>query len=99
MTIVQRIGKPDYIITMICNPNWKEIKENLFNNDLVINKPDIVAKVFHGKVKEFLNELHKKSIFGRYIAYTYVIKFQKRGLSHMSNSAKLLKFELDRNWK
>ena len=83
MTIVQRLGKPDYFITITCNPNWKVIKENLFNNDSVINRPDIVAKVFHGKVKEFLNEVDKKSIFGRCIAYTYVIEFQKRGLSHM----------------
>ena len=83
MTIVQRLGKPDYFITKTCNPNWKEIKENLFNNDLVIIIPDIIAKVFHGKVKEFLNEVDKKFIFGRCIAYTYVIEFQKRGLSHM----------------
>ena len=48
MTIVQRLGKPDYFIIMTCNTNWKEIKENLFNNDLVIDRPDIVAKVFHG---------------------------------------------------
>ena len=76
MTIVQRPGKPDYFITMTCNPNWKEIKENLFNNDSVINRPDIVTKVFHGKVKEFLNEVDKQSIFGRCIAYIYVIEFQ-----------------------
>ena len=83
MIIVQRLGNPDYFITMTCNPNWKEIKENLFNDDLVINRPDIVTKVFHGKVKEFLNEVDKKSIFGRCIAYIYVIEFQKRGLPHM----------------
>ena len=40
---------------MTCNPNWKEIKKNLFNNDLVINRPNIIVKVFNGKVKEFLN--------------------------------------------
>ena len=45
MTIVQRLGKPDYFITMTCNPNWKEIKENLFNNNLVINRPDIVESI------------------------------------------------------
>ena len=36
---------------------------NLFNNDLVINRPDIVEKVFHGKVTEFLNEVDKKIHF------------------------------------
>ena len=24
ITIVQRLGKPDYFITMTCNPNWKD---------------------------------------------------------------------------
>ena len=59
MTIVQRLGKRDYFITITCNPNLKKIKENLFNNDLVINRPDIVAKVFYEEVKEFLNEVYK----------------------------------------
>ena len=35
------------------------------------------------KIKEFLNEVDKKSIFRRFIAYTYIIEFQKRGLPHM----------------
>ena len=29
MAIVRRFGKPDLFITMTCNPNWKEIQENL----------------------------------------------------------------------
>ena len=55
----------------------------VFNNDLVTNRPDIVAKVFHEKVKKFLNEVDKKSILGRCIVYSYVIEFQKRELPHM----------------
>jgi hypothetical protein len=29
MAIVQRFGKPDYFITMTCNPYWEEITSNL----------------------------------------------------------------------
>ena len=58
---------------MICSPNWKKIK--IFNNDLVINRPDIVAKVFHRKVKEYLNEVDK-SIFGRYGQISGTFEFE-----------------------
>ena len=29
MAIVGKTGKPDIFLTMTCNPNWKEIQENL----------------------------------------------------------------------
>jgi len=32
MAIVRKYGKPDVFITMTCNPNWLEIKENLLSN-------------------------------------------------------------------
>jgi hypothetical protein len=38
--------------------------------------------VFKIKLKELINDIHKKHILGRTIARIYVIEFQKRGLSH-----------------
>jgi hypothetical protein len=38
--------------------------------------------VFKIKLKELINDIHKKHILGRTIAGIYVIEFQKRGLSH-----------------
>ena len=35
---------------MPCNPNWKEISENLEHYETAIDRPDIVVKVFHQKV-------------------------------------------------
>ena len=32
MSIVQEFQKPDLFITFTTNPNWKEIQENLFEN-------------------------------------------------------------------
>ncbi|XP_074096362.1 uncharacterized protein LOC141525697 [Cotesia typhae] len=34
MAIVRKHGKTDLFITMTCNPNWKEIKENLLEDTL-----------------------------------------------------------------
>jgi hypothetical protein len=38
--------------------------------------------VFKFKLKELINDIHKKHIMGRTIVGIYVIEFQKRGLSH-----------------
>jgi hypothetical protein len=38
--------------------------------------------VFKIKLKELINDIHKKYILGCTIAGIYVIEFQKRGLSH-----------------
>ena len=56
MTLVQKYGKPDLFITMTCNPKWSEIVENVKQNEEIINRPDIVVKVFCQKIK-YLIEL------------------------------------------
>jgi hypothetical protein len=38
--------------------------------------------VFKIKLKELINDIHKKHILGHTIARIYVIEFQKRGLPH-----------------
>ncbi|KAK4849868.1 hypothetical protein QYF36_001540 [Acer negundo] len=35
MALVQRFGKPDIFLTMTCNPNWPELKQELGVNDEV----------------------------------------------------------------
>ncbi|UYV67820.1 hypothetical protein LAZ67_5002140, partial [Cordylochernes scorpioides] len=82
MAIVRKYGKPDLFITMTCNPKWLEITENL-NGSSVVNRPDIVSRVFNLKSKELIRDLIKNQIFGKVVAYVYTIEFQKRGLPHM----------------
>lgn len=83
MSLVQTYGKPDLFITMTCNPKWKEITENIGKNEEIINRPDIVVRVFYQKFKQLKEEILKKNILGECIAHTYVIEFQKRGLPHV----------------
>jgi hypothetical protein len=54
MAIVRKYGKPDFFITMTCNPMWKEIRENLEVWQKVEHRPDLVARVFNLKLKELL---------------------------------------------
>ncbi|XP_060959102.1 uncharacterized protein LOC115699801 [Cannabis sativa] len=82
MALVQRYGKPDIFLTMTCNPNWKEITNELSQHEEAQNRPDLVARVFHAKLEELKEKLFKREIFGKVAAYVYVIEHQKRGLPH-----------------
>ena len=82
MAIVRRFGKPDLFITMTCNPNWPEIKEALLPQQTASDRPDIVVRVFMIKMKNLIDQLTRKHILGKVIAFVYVIEFQKRGLPH-----------------
>jgi Helitron helicase-like domain at N-terminus len=52
-----------------------------------MDRPDIVARVFHMKQRQLLEEIRDKGNhpgwFGRYMAVTWTIEYQKRGLPHM----------------
>ncbi|CAA2976046.1 Hypothetical predicted protein [Olea europaea subsp. europaea] len=82
MSIVQRYGKPDIFLTMTCNPNWLEIRQELKHDDEIQNRPDLIAHIFKAKLEELKNDLFKENIFGLVVAHIYVIEFQKRGLPH-----------------
>ncbi|XP_071926366.1 uncharacterized protein [Coffea arabica] len=82
MTLVQRYGKPDIFLTMTCNQNWPEIRKELGSTDTIDNRLDLVSRIFRAKLELLKHEVIKKQIFGKVAAHTYVIEFQKRGLSH-----------------
>ena len=51
MAIVARFGKPDFFVTLTCNPHWREIWENLYPGQHTTDRPDLVARVFMLKVE------------------------------------------------
>uniref|UniRef100_A0A453JV05 ATP-dependent DNA helicase n=1 Tax=Aegilops tauschii subsp. strangulata TaxID=200361 RepID=A0A453JV05_AEGTS len=82
MALVRRYGKPDIFLTMTCNPNWDEIRQELYPGQTPQDRPDLVVRVFRAKLEELKNKLLKKDILGKVRAYVYVVEFQKRGLPH-----------------
>ncbi|XP_073305878.1 uncharacterized protein [Primulina huaijiensis] len=70
LTLVQRYGKSDIFLTMTSNPNWPEIKALCLPSDEIQNRPDLVARIFRAKLQVLKDELLKKAIFGRVVAYT-----------------------------
>ncbi|XP_053149050.1 LOW QUALITY PROTEIN: uncharacterized protein LOC128343641 [Hemicordylus capensis] len=85
MAIVRKYGKPDLFmrsVTMTRNPKWNEIEDNLEQGQTAAARPDIVARVFHLKLRSLIDDICKNHIFGPPTAIVYVIEFQKRGLPH-----------------
>ena len=62
---VRKYGKPDYFITVTCNPAWPDINEALLPGQNAADQPDIVARVFRGQLNKLLHEIVEDSIFGR----------------------------------
>ncbi len=82
MAICRWAGCPDAFITFTCNPQWLEIKRALLLGQQPQDRPDLLTRVFKIKLKDLINDIHKKHILGRTIAGLYVVEFQKRGLPH-----------------
>lgn len=80
MALVQRFGKPDVFLTMICNLSWPEIKAVLGPNEEAQNRPDLTSRVFRAKMEQLKDDIVKRLLFGTIVAFVYVIEFQKRGL-------------------
>ena len=83
MAIVRKYGKPDYFITMTCNPKWPEIMEALLPGQKAHDRPDIVAMIFKQKMEQLMKDLTAGGCFGQIVAFLYCVEFQKRGLPHV----------------
>ena len=69
--------------TITCNPNWHEIRENLNDGEMPLDRPDLVTCVVKLKKQQLIRDLGIEMIFGKMIARTHSIEFQKRGFPHM----------------
>jgi hypothetical protein len=50
MALVRRFGKPDIFLTMTYNPNWDEIKCELYPSQTPQDHLDLVVRVFRAKL-------------------------------------------------
>jgi hypothetical protein len=82
MYLVTYFGKSNLFITFIANPNWEKIITALFKGQTIINKPNIIARMFRAKSKDLIGQIRNNEIFEKVLALIYIIKYQKRGLSH-----------------
>lgn len=83
MTYVRKYGRPDLFITFTCNPKWTEIQEALSARQKPQDRHDIIARIFHLKVKKMMHVLTKGNVFGPTRCYMLTVEWQKRGLPHV----------------
>jgi hypothetical protein len=57
------------------NPNWEKIITALFKGQTVINRPNIIARVFRAKLKDLIGQIRNNEIFGKVPALIYTIKY------------------------
>ena len=82
MAIIRKHGRPAYFITFTANPQWPEIRDHLLPGQIPSDRPDLIARVFHLRLKELLDDVTRKHWLGQAHAWTWVVEFQKRGLPH-----------------
>jgi Helitron helicase-like domain at N-terminus len=93
LTIAAHSGNPTFFITMTCNSDWPEIKEQLRPGQDFSDIPCDVIRVFKQKLS--LLEQCLKTLFpnaGHLLYLIHSVEFQKRGLPHAHI---LCKFEHD----
>ena len=61
-------GAPDIFSTFTCNPKWLEITEALEHGERPHNRPDIVVRVYHMKLTEYLDQIKAGQAFGKIVA-------------------------------
>ncbi|KAJ1268745.1 hypothetical protein BS78_07G158400 [Paspalum vaginatum] len=69
-------GPPDLFITFTCNPKWSEITSCLLPDEHPNDRPDIIARVFHMKLRQLLDDLHSGKIFGPILALLFLISVE-----------------------
>ena len=82
IALFQHFGHPHFFLTMTCNPNWPEIQDQLNPGETALDRPDLVARVFKLKKQQLIKDLENEMIFGKLVARTHSIEFQKRGFPH-----------------
>jgi len=83
IAIVRHFGKPSLFITFTANPKWVEIANELLPGQNAGDRPDLVARVFNLKVRDLLDQIRHKEIFGPWLGWVWTIEYQKRGLPHL----------------
>ena len=74
----QRFGSADGFLTYTFNANCREIKEQLSPGETALDRPDLVARVFKLKKDQLIRDLSSEHIFGKMLARTHTIEYQKR---------------------
>ena len=69
ISLVQKFGKPDLFITMMCNLGWEEIQNELLPTQTAQDCLDLLARFFKSKFEELKDDIMVKEVLERVIVY------------------------------
>jgi Helitron helicase-like domain at N-terminus len=82
LALARFFSKPDFFLTVTANPNWVDITAELPAGQQPSDRPDLIARVFHEKLRLLMAKI-KSGALGKWVGHVYTIEFQKRGLPHV----------------
>ena len=70
MAICRVFGPPDLFVTFTCNTKWKEIADAIRfeTGQQPCDRSDVIVRVFHMKVDEFIADIRQGKTFGPVLA-------------------------------
>lgn len=75
MTYVRAYGRLDLFITFTCNPQWEEIRKNLYTGQAAHDRHNITARAFQQKLKSLRDLIVNHHVCGETQCWMYSICF------------------------
>lgn len=85
MALVKTFGHLSLFITMTANTKWPKILPKLLPGQLPKDRPNLLARVYHMKLKELHLDVMKRMHLGVCVSDVHTVEFQKRGSPHTHN--------------
>ena len=76
--LIRKFNKYIFFIIFICNSHWEKFKRNLFHVVDIVNRFDLMIKVFQLKFKKLLRDFIERHVMKMMNAHIYVIEFSKK---------------------
>ena len=86
MALMNRKGSPSLFLTMTMHPKDEKLLLSILNTtpgEKAHNAPDLVSRIFNELVKDLIEMVGVRHVFGECTGWTYSIEFQKRRLPHI----------------
>ena len=89
LAIVAHFGNHTFFVTSTTGTNWTEIQTGVIPGQSSSDRPHIVVRVYHAKMKQLTQILCNILKGGKVLYKIQVTEFQKRGLPHLHLAIKV----------
>jgi hypothetical protein len=83
MIIIKHFERFTLFVIFTINSNWFEIQDELKSRQIATNRSNIVTRVFQMKTKQLIENMKKRHVFDKCESVVWIVKYQKRELSHI----------------